>query len=241
MKLLDFASNVYSQHGEDGMIAQVLKWIGMEKGHAVEFGAWDGHEWANTALLWEHGWSATLIEGGPNKFKELKENTKDYPEVKVINQWVTLEDGSRWQDLSPPADVVSIDVDGNDYWLFQESPAGPALYIVEYNSTLPAWFDITTPYDKDNYFGCSLGALCRVATEKGYIPIGATRSNGFFLRSDFMLKLPLDLQFKLHEAPNNSDLSYVITDYAGNFTFTRGPCYGFKKPYSKEVMIVCQP
>ncbi len=233
--LSDFAANVYSQHGEDGIIAAIFGWLGMKDGLCVEFGAWDGYKFSNTANLWTQGWSAVLIEADPIKFARLESNITLFPKVKAIKKMVGLQSGQRWYEDVDQADLVSIDVDGNDYWIFQISPYGPALYIVEYNTTIPAWLDIFTPYAPDNAFGCSLAALARIAKEKGYDYIGSTRSNGFFLRNDLMLKIPA-LDNDLRHAANENDLVYLMTSFTGEFKETKVGPYGRTRYYSKPIV-----
>ncbi len=234
-QLSDFAANVYSQHGEDGIIATLLGWLGIKDGLCVEFGAWDGYKFSNTAHLWKNGWSAVLIEADPIKFARLESNIESFPKVKALRRMVGLEPGSRWYDDVMVPDLVSIDIDGNDYWIFQDSPRGPALYIVEYNTTIPAWLDIYTPYAPDNAFGCSLGALARVATEKGYDYIGSTRSNGFFLRHDLRFRIP-EFPRDLRHAANEDDLVYLMTSFTGEFKETKVGPYGRTHYYPKPVI-----
>ncbi len=42
---------VYSQGGEDGVLAHIFECIGKTNRTFVEFGAWDGRHMSNTALL----------------------------------------------------------------------------------------------------------------------------------------------------------------------------------------------
>src|SRR5687768_9641730 len=78
-RLTDFSSNTYSQFGEDGILAEILKRLQIERGVCVEFGAWDGIHHANTARLWKDlGWRAVLIEADGERVKTLQENTKGH-------------------------------------------------------------------------------------------------------------------------------------------------------------------
>jgi hypothetical protein len=241
MKLLDFASNEYSQHGEDGMIGAVMGWIGIIAlhGRCVEFGAWDGIKFSNTARLWKAGWSADLIEADEKRFKELEKAVVGAKDVRVMCERIGIIEGTRWYEPRCVAgysgmDLVSIDVDGNDYWIFKGSPPGPKLYVVEYNTTIPGWMDVVTPYASDNNFGCSLGALVRVADEKGYAHIGDTKSNGFFLRKDLLNKIP-KLDVDLHDAANQGEMVYLMTSYSGAFRETGIGPYGRTHWYEGEV------
>jgi len=40
--------NLYSQHGEDGILRELLAALELSLGYFVEFGAWDGKHWSNT-------------------------------------------------------------------------------------------------------------------------------------------------------------------------------------------------
>jgi hypothetical protein len=64
--LAQYASDTYSQFGEDGIIAECLSRISavapLNK-WCVEFGAWDGVHLSNTCrLIREEGYSAVLVE-----------------------------------------------------------------------------------------------------------------------------------------------------------------------------------
>src|SRR5688572_15638091 len=92
-----YGKNVHSQNGEDGIIAEVLKRINLKKGIAVEFGGADGVWCSNTAHLRDQGWEVYMYDRVATKHVEAKMITEDN-----VN------------DL-PDADVLSIDIDGNDY------------------------------------------------------------------------------------------------------------------------------
>ena len=76
--LSEFAANTYSQYGEDGILAECLRRISkvaeLDR-WCAEFGAWDGVHLSNTCrLIREDGYSAVLIEGDPDRFKDLERN-----------------------------------------------------------------------------------------------------------------------------------------------------------------------
>jgi len=95
--------------------------------------------------------------------------------------------------------VLSIDVDGNDYWIFEAITAvRPRLLILEYNALFGAERNISVPYDASFekfaahrsglYFGASLGALESLARRKGYGLVATENSgvNAFFVRTDLL-------------------------------------------------------
>lgn len=123
--LYEFASNKYSQFGEDGIIQEIFKVIGTKSKLAVEFGAWDGFLYSNTAALWtcDASWKAILIEGDSERYKELRRNTRAY-NVIPINAWVGISKEDCLEailgnnGITQEIDLLSIDVDGNDYHIF---------------------------------------------------------------------------------------------------------------------------
>ena len=75
--LNQFENNVYSQTGEDGVIAKTLSVLPTKNGWCVEFGAWDGKHLSNTFNLVENdGYKVVLIEGDKAKHRAL---CSDYP------------------------------------------------------------------------------------------------------------------------------------------------------------------
>src|SRR5260370_39426352 len=72
MRLLDYAANVYSQNGEDGILSKILELLPAKDEWCVEFGAWDGRYLSNTCnLIEKSGYSAVLIEPDRKKFADL--------------------------------------------------------------------------------------------------------------------------------------------------------------------------
>ena len=96
-------------------------------------------------------------------------------------------------------DVLSVDVDGNDYWIWQALRTySPRIVVIEYNAQWPLLGRWVQPYDPervwqgtDNY-GASLGALRSLGEEKGYrfVHTELTGNNAFFVRADLEAVLP---------------------------------------------------
>lgn len=193
-KLIDYAYNMYSQFGEDGIVEKIFEIIGTTSKIAVEFGAWDGIYLSNTANLWTNDitWKGILIEGDPQRFLQLADTVSRF-NGKAICAWVginkenCLETILEQNDITQPIDLLSIDIDGNDYHIFESlKTIRPRLIICEYNPTIPVHYDLYTPYDAQNNFGTSVAALNRVAQTKGYKLIALTVTNAFFvLEKDF--------------------------------------------------------
>lgn len=60
--LMQYARNLYSQNGEDGILDEVFKRLGISRGTFVEFGVGNGVDLSNTLRLAEHGWCGVWIE-----------------------------------------------------------------------------------------------------------------------------------------------------------------------------------
>lgn len=192
-------ARVFSQNGEDGVIAAIFRHVGTTNRSFVEFGASDGGEGTCAALALLFGWSGLFIEADPGAFEILQRRYRACPTIHTVHGSVTPENISdhfaRAQVPDEP-DVVSIDVDGNDSFLLDVLPCRPRLLVVEYNASLPLDPEtrLRQPYrtgswDGTDYFGASLGALEVIAARRGYrlIHTELTGVNGFFLREDLTL------------------------------------------------------
>ena len=165
------AGQVYSQGGEDGVLLRLFEKIGAGQRSFVEFGAWDGLHLSNTAnLRLHHDWSGLLLEGSDRADGEL-----------VRRAHVDAENiESLFDDFEVPAgfDLLSIDIDGNDYWVWRAlGRYRPRVVIVEYNvffmpeTAKTIAYDANHGWDKDNYslyHGASLAAFHKLACEKNY-------------------------------------------------------------------------
>jgi hypothetical protein len=153
-KLADHGYNVYSQFGEDGIIQKIFERIGTTSKVAIEFGASDGFSCSNTANLWVHdpAWTGILIEPQQNLFAQLVQNVAPYHCIAIrqavgVGAHDSLESLLREKNLTDPIDLLSIDVDGNDYHIFQSlQQIKPRLIICEYNPSIPAHLDIYSHY-----------------------------------------------------------------------------------------------
>ncbi len=174
---------VYSQNGEDGTLAQIFACIGTTNRTFVEFGAWDGLHLSNTAhLRIDHGWSGLLMEGDPERRSEI-----------VETEFVTAENIdallSRYA-IPEQFDLLSIDIDGNDYWVWKAlTRHQPRVVVIEYNIFFGVGVSKTVPYhatrvwDHSTYCGASLAALEKLGREKGYtlVHTDSYAPNAFFI------------------------------------------------------------
>jgi hypothetical protein len=232
--LNDCQSNTFSQHGEDGIVKEILKRTGISSGICVEFGAWDGIALSNAAELWTNGWKAVLIEPDKNKFKTLKKVCAGY-DCLCLDDFVTPAGAHSLESILErekiPFDeiqLLSIDVDGNEYHILKNlNKLHPPIIIVEYNPTIPKNLSVISK--EDAFFGSSAKAIVTLAEEKGYKLVAMTKTNCVFVDSSlFHLFSDLDTSFEGLFDPSN--LTYLITGYRGSYAFSRSPSFGMTLP-----------
>jgi len=235
-KLVDHCANVYSQFGEDGIIEKIFEIIGIQSKLCVEFGAWDGFHAANTANLWTKSWKGVLIESNQKRFKRLQNNVSEF-DCTCICAFVQSSGDSSLESLLEKAgiteqiDLLSIDIDGNDYYIFDSLKAiRPRLVLCEHNPTIPAEIDLVA--EEGNYFGCSVSALNRVGEQKGYKLVAVTETNSFFVLKEYE-ELFLEFETRLKKIKNERYISYFITSYSGEYVLSSvdGLAYGATFPY----------
>lgn len=211
MKLRDFAWNRYSQYGEDGIIDQICKDLYLTGSYScAEFGAADGFFCSNTAALWESGWEALLIEPNAESVEQLEMNTASYPNVTVKCQYVHDVD----ECIPEPVTILSMDVDGNEWYLLEKMEVPHRILIVEYNSTVPPEYEMVGP--RDTMTGSSALSLVKLAEKKNYRLIAVTDTNLFFCRDEDFDCFE-DYDTDLDSIFVRTHLNYIITNYVGGY------------------------
>jgi hypothetical protein len=232
--LADFAYNKFSQNGEDGIVEKIFALIGTTSKLCVEFGAWDGYHLSNTANLWTNGWKAILIEGDPRRYDLLKRNVSKH-DCLCVCAYVSrdgpdaLEEILKGQGVKGEIDLLSIDIDGDDYYVLQSlRRLRPRVIICEYNPTIPAEVDLYANYP--SRFGASVQALCRVAGSLGYVLVAVTDTNCFFVRSEYEVAFAA-FERRIERIKLERQLVHLITDFRGDYVIHGAPPYGIGTPY----------
>ncbi len=199
-KLNQHEFRTFSQNGEDGMIAEIFGRIGTKNRYFVEFGAADGFE-NNTVLLLRRGWSGFWIEGDPELVKKAERHFRTEirgGELTVMQGFITaenIEDLFRRGKVPEEFDLLSIDIDRNDYYVWKGiSHYRPRVVVIEYNPIYPptmSWvvpYDPTATWDSTTHTGASLKALEELGAKMGYALVGCnlTGVNAFFVRKDLL-------------------------------------------------------
>jgi hypothetical protein len=183
------ARNVQSQDGEDGILEAIFETVPTANPWCVEFGAWDGRQFSNTwNLIRNHGWSAVLIERDQERFRQLALEYGNRPDVHCLHASIALH-GPQSLDTTlagtpvpKDLDLLSIDIDGNDYHVWDSLRAyRPKVVVIEFNPTIPNSVDFVQSRDPRVNQGSSLSAMIRLALTKGYEPVALTGWNAFFV------------------------------------------------------------
>ena len=197
-KLAHHEFQVFSQNGEDGIIAEIFRRIGTRSRTFIELGVGEGLE-NNTAFLLTQGWRGGWIEGDrscarqiQNEFHSLLEGEQ----LNLVNAFMTAENvASLVAQLGLPneVDFLSIDIDRNTSHVWKAlSQVRARVVAVEYNATFPADVEWEVPYDAHRvwnhsaYFGASLKTMDLIGQAGGYVLVGCDLSgtNAFFVRAD---------------------------------------------------------
>jgi len=193
-RLARHEGTVYSQFGEDGIIAEIFRRVGVTNRYFVEFGSGDGSE-NNTVLLLEAGWSGLWLDAGPQFVRAAAERFRGKP-LTVRQAVVNAENiqGLLAEAHTPQVfDLLSIDIDRNDYWVWKAiTNYNPRVVVIEYNAVWPpgiAWavdYQPEARWDNSSHTGASLTALERLGAGKGYVLVGCNLigTNAFFVRKE---------------------------------------------------------
>ncbi|MEK7793162.1 MAG: hypothetical protein AAB353_01460 [Candidatus Hydrogenedentota bacterium] len=200
-----YEARAFSQRGEDGILLYIFSRIGTINKRFVEFGVEDGRECNTTNLAINFGWRGLMMDGGLANVAAgrafFAAMVPDDPAAVTFEQaWITRENINQLlnkNSLSGEIDLLSIDVDGNDYWIWKEiNVIKPRVVVIEYNPSFGAERSVTVPYEAEfdrwqkhptgYYHGASLAALEKLGRELGYRLVGCSSwgSNAFFVRAD---------------------------------------------------------
>lgn len=192
---------VFSQWGEDGILQHLLRHVSVSRNIFVEFGIENYTESNTRYLLVNNNWAGLVIDGSSENIAFLK-NDEIYwrHNLKAETAFITrdnINDLIRQNGISGEIGLLSIDIDGNDYWVWESMDVvTPSLIVAEYNARFGPERAVTVPYDagfvrtaahhSNIYYGASLAALCSLGKRKGYSFVGSNTagSNAFFVRSE---------------------------------------------------------
>lgn len=179
--------NKYSQYGEEIYLQAIFVALGISQGYFVDFGAGDGVKLSNVRALIEKGWTGLMMDGNPQGSTE------------VMQEFITADNICHLFELYKVPkhfNLLSIDIDGNDYWVLESLLTGgynPDVIIAEFNGTIPQGVSKTIAYNpnhtwgEDDYYGFSFEAGLSLGRKQGYTLIYQhLNTNLFFVRTDLL-------------------------------------------------------
>jgi len=233
--LRDAEFKVFSQFGDDGIIQYLIHAIGPLPDRFIEFGVEDYREANTRFLLVNDNWSGLILDGSADRVDRIHRDPiywrHDLTAVHAFVDRDNINQLFRDHGFTGPIGILSIDIDGNDYWVWQAIDAvDPTIVIAEYNSVFGSSLAVTVPYDREFvrtrahhsnlFWGASLNALCRLAESKGYAFVGSNGhgNNAYFVKKERLGTL----------SPVTCEQGYRRSrfresrDAAGNLTFLGG-------------------
>jgi hypothetical protein len=194
---------VFSQWDDDGIIEWLVTRLPGIPESFVEFGVEDYLE-SNTRFLLRHrNWRGLVMDGSTDNIKKVRGHRMYYQhDLHAVAAFIDRDNINRLLEqhgFAGEIGILSIDVDGNDYWIWQAiDEVSPWILIVEYNAVFGNTLPISIPYDASFdrrrahssmlYYGASVKALEYLGTNRGYALIGSNHAgnNAFFIRDDLL-------------------------------------------------------
>lgn len=197
----DYEFKVYSQWGEDGIIDHLTSSALITTRSFVEFGV-ENYTESNTLFLLKHRhWRGLIIDGSTENIAAVRKSPVFWRyDLLAEAAFVTcdnINDVIRRNGFAGELGLLSVDIDGNDYWVWQAiDSVDPCIVVCEYNSLFGPTACVSTPYQPDfqrtrahpsnMYYGASISALTYLAGKRGYSLVGGNSAgnNAFFVRND---------------------------------------------------------
>jgi hypothetical protein len=196
---------VFSQWGEDGIIDYLIENLFLKNDYIfIEIGVENYLESNTRYLLIKRNWTGLLIEKSQEDVEFIKKDSIYWKhDLTVLNAFVTKKNINELilANINNPKKIglLSIDIDGNDYWIWEAlNSITPSVVVIEYSSRLgkenseviPKIYDEQFERTKYHYsniaYGASLKALIELANQKNYFFAGSNSAgtNAFFIRKD---------------------------------------------------------
>lgn len=191
-----YEKSLYSENGEDGVLAEIFTLLGPGRRYCVEFNAYDGINRSNTYLLRKQGWTCLRFDRS-NEYLE-EDFHMEFINAKNVNKVFS-------KYLIPFSfELLSIHVDYNDFhvWKALSPEYRPYVVVIQYNGSHPPSADKVVKYHSyscgygSNYFGASILALFHLGRAKGYSLVYAEKAGRslFFIRDDILQKRHLSFK-----------------------------------------------
>lgn len=236
-ELAEAEFKISSQWGEDGILQFLLAHVPIENEVFVEFGVQDYTEANTRFLLTNNNWKGLILDGSKEWMAAVRKSELAWRyTLSAVDAWITAEninDLIKSAGISGDIGLLSVDVDGNDYWIWKAiEVVQPRIVVCEYNSLFGPEAAVTVPYAPDFqrsqahpscvFYGTSIAALESLGQEKGYRLIGSNShgNNVFFVRADLPCAIPARTaraayrESRFRESRGEAGLSYASFEQA---------------------------
>lgn len=197
----DTGFKVFSQFEEDGKLLFIFSVIGMGSKTFVDLGSHDGVN-SNCANLALHfGWRGLFVDGDQKVIERGRRFYSKYPDPwcykpVFLHSFITAGNVNniiKKQNISGEIDLLSIDIDGNDYWIWKALEViQPKVVVIEsqvafghQNAVVPYNEELSQDVRENNLYGASNSAMSDLARSKGYRLVGSNQygNNLFFIKN----------------------------------------------------------
>jgi hypothetical protein len=198
LNLNRYENQVFSRHGQDGLLSKIFRRIGHPSQYFVEVGAGNGRE-NNTAFWLIQGWEGCWVEAADLEaikirlqfHRQIASGQLSFSQSMITAE--NIEQVFRDNQVPEEFDLFSLDIDRNTYWVWKAlKHYHPHVVVIEYNSLFRPPLEWVVEYDADRewngttYFGASLKSYEILGRELGYSLVGCelVGADAFFVRSD---------------------------------------------------------
>jgi hypothetical protein len=205
----DTGFRIFSQFDEDGIILFLLGAVGIGPAKFVDIGGGDGVWASNCAnLALNLGFDGLFIDGNQDLINKGMKFYADHPDTQfypprfrqALITRTNVNEILGEAVIEGEVDLLSIDIDGNDYWIWEAIDCiQPRIVVIETHTEF-GQRSIVVPYKEDfvwqpgmnpHYLGASPVAMTKLADRLGYRLVGANRFgfNAVYLRKDLGMDL----------------------------------------------------
>lgn len=194
----------FSLFAEDQILAKyIAELLPAEQDYtAVDIGAGDGVRWSNTYALFQSGWKGVGFESDQRKFRRLTRAYRRFPDVSPSSDRVDSDTVALLlKSFGVPKNfsVLSLDIDGNDYWVLKAILAEfrPRLIVTEINEKIPPPIRFIAKYDPDfqlrhHFYGFSIMSLADLCRQHNYAILELEYNNAFLAPKELPGVRPMD-------------------------------------------------
>ena len=202
--LTEVENKIFSQNGEDGIIAYLIDRLKLNTKNFVEIGVGNYRE-SNTRFLYNSYHPKGLIIDCIN---DMEKKVKPFVnlwkgDLRICNKKINSDNilKTLGKECDYEIDLFSLDIDSIDYWIIKKLKKNISkIFIAEYNPVFGPKLEITVPdipgFERRKYhhsslcYGMSLKALINLMDKKNYYFIGTNlqKINAFFISKDFNKK-----------------------------------------------------